>query len=86
MGPMGHVVNHYSFMIIGIFVLFVIVLVSWRFLGIKSSVVIIGFASVLLITTQLSFRTYSNTHPSIEAFDNALSADRPVLLELYSNF
>lgn len=79
-------INQYSFVILGFLFLAIITFLSWRFIGIKHTVPLAGLTMVLLAAFQLLLSTNTNTHSSLDDFDDALTSGRPVLLTLYSDF
>jgi len=83
---MDLMINQYSFIVIGLLVLTIITFLSWRLIGMKYAVTVVGLTFVSLVAFQLLLSTSTNTYSSVDAFDNALASGNPVLLVLYSDF
>jgi len=79
-------INQYSFIVLGLLILAIITFLSWRLIDIKHTVPLAGLTFVLLVAFQLLLSTNTNTHSSVDAFDEALTSGSPVLLVLYSDF
>ena len=79
-------INQYSFIVIGLLILTIITFLSWRLIGMKYAVSVVGLTFVSLVAFQLLLSTNTNTYSSVDAFDNALTSGNPVLLVLYSDF
>ena len=80
------ILNQYSFVIIGFFVLLTLMFFTWRFIGIKYAIPIGIVMLVVLVGFQLVFSTDSNKYQNIESFNKSLNSDKPTLLFLYSDF
>lgn len=81
---MALMINQYSFIIIGLLLLATITFLIWKIIGIKYAVPVSGLILVSLVAFQILLSTH--THSSLEAFENALASEKPVLLVLYSDF
>ena len=81
-----HILNQYSFVVIGLVVLLIVTLVAWRFVNGKSVVVVVGIVTSLLIVTQIYLSNRTDQFPNVDAFENALQSGRPLVIALYSNY
>ena len=79
-------INQYSFIVTGLLILVIITFLSWRLIGMKYAVTVVGLTFVSLVAFQLLLSTNTNTYSSVDAFDNSLTSGNPVLLVLYSDF
>jgi ABC-type polysaccharide/polyol phosphate export permease len=80
------ILNQYSFVIIGLFVLLTLIFFTWRLVGIKYAIPIGVVMLVVLVGFQLIFSTASTEYQNIESFNKSLNSDKPTLLFLYSDF
>ena len=83
---MALLINSYSFVALGLLILLVMTLLTWRLFNPKWAAAIAAVTFVFLVAFQLMASTRANTISSPEDFNNALTSGEPVLLELYSNF
>ena len=79
-------INSYSFVIIGLLILLVIALLIWQLVNPKWAVVTVTVTFVFLVVFQSMASTKINTVSSPKDFDDVLASEKPVLVELYSNF
>lgn len=82
---MAMLINQYSFIFVGLFILVFVPVITWQLLGYKWAAVTFAIAFVSLVGFQLIASTNSNKISTPKDFSNVLSAGKPVLLELYSN-
>ena len=82
---MNTLINQYSFIATGLFLLIMVSLTSWRLVGARYAIPITGLTFVLLIAFQILFSANANPYPNIETFDNALGSGKPVFVVLYSD-
>ena len=83
---MALLINSYSFVALGLLILLVTALLTWRLFSPKWAAAAVAVTFVSLVAFQLMASTKANTVSSPEDFNNALTSGEPVLLELYSNF
>jgi len=81
-----HILNQYSFVVIGSVVLFIVTLVAWRFVAGKSVVLVFGLVISLLVITQIYLSNRIDQFPNVDAFENALESGTPLVVALYSNY
>ena len=78
--------NQYSFVVLGLVILVVIGVLSWRLVGIEYALIPI----TLGITALALFYTFSSTDVTstynVEDLGESLASGRPVILQLYSNY
>ena len=79
-------INSYSFVALGLLILLIMALLTWRLLSPKWATATVAVTFASLVTFQLMASTKVDTVSSAEDFNNALASGKPVLLELYSNF
>ena len=79
-------INSYSFIVLGLLVILIVALLTWRVLSPKWVVGAVTVTFIALVSFQLMGSTKVDTVASPQDFDSALVAGKPVLLELYSNF
>ena len=79
-------INSYSFVAIGLLIVLIVALISWRLLSPKWAAVTVAVTFAALVAFQLMASTKVDTVSSPEDFNSALASGKPVLLELYSNF
>ena len=82
---MAMLINQYSFIFVGLFILVFVPVITWQLFGYKWATVTFAIAFVSLVGFQLIASTNSNKISTPKDFSNVLSAGKPVLLELYSN-
>ena len=83
---MALLINSYSFVALGLLILLVTALLTWRLFSPKWAAAAVAVTFVSLVAFQLTASTKANTVYSPEDFNNALASGKPVLVELYSNF
>ena len=83
---MALLINIYSFVALGLLILLVTALSTWRLFSPKLAAAAIAVTFVSLVAFQLMASTKANTVYSPEDINNALASGKPVLVELYSNF
>jgi len=78
--------NQYSFVVLGLVILLVIGVLSWRLAGIEYALIPI----TLGITALALFHTFSSTDVistyNVEDLGESLASGRPVIVQLYSNY
>jgi hypothetical protein len=79
-------INQYSLVLAGCIIIVLVGLLGWRFFGVKISMVSAGTILFTLIILQLTSSTSATSINSHDEFERALTAGKPVFLELYSNF
>ena len=79
-------INSYSFVALGLLILLIMALLTWRLFSPTWATATVAVTFVSLVAFQLMASTKANTVSSPEDFNNALTSGEPVLLELYSNF
>ena len=79
-------INSYSFVAIGLLILLIMALLTWRLFGPTWATATVAVTFTSLVAFQLMASTKANTVSSPEDFNNALTSGKPVLVELYSNF
>ena len=79
-------INGYSFVAFGLLILIVAVSLTWRFVNPLWIIAVAVLTVGALVAFQTSASTKDNTVVTVDQFDTALTAGKPVLLELYSNF
>ena len=82
----SNMANQYSFIVIAFVVVILVMIFAWKLIGLRFAVPIATIVSVLMLIFMLSFSTKNQHQMSINAFEDSLSADRPVFLVLYSNY
>ena len=83
---MALLINSYSFVALGLLILLVMTLLTWRLFNPKWAVAIAAVMFVFLVAFQLMASTKVDTVSSLEDFNSTLASGKPILLELYSNF
>ena len=79
-------INSYSFVAIGLLIVLIVALISWRLLSPKWVAVTVAVTFAALVAFQLMASTKVDTVSSLEDFNSTLASGKPILLELYSNF
>ena len=79
-------INSYSFVALGLLILLIMALLTWRLFGPTWATATVAVTFASLVAFQLMASTKANTVSSPEDFNNALTSGKPVLVELYSNF
>jgi uncharacterized membrane protein len=79
-------INSYSFVGLGLLIVLIGALISWRLGSPVLVVVTVAVTLVALVSFQLTASTKFNTVSNAENFNRALATGKPVLLELYSNY
>ncbi|MCL0101680.1 hypothetical protein M1O29_01210 [Dehalococcoidia bacterium] len=79
-------INSYSFVALGLLIVLIVALTSWRLLSPKWVAVTVTVTFAALVAFQSMASTKIDTVSSPEDFNSALVSGKPVLLELYSNF
>jgi len=79
-------VNSYSFVVLGLLIVLIGALISWRLGSPALIVATVSATLIVLISFQLMTSTKFNTVSNPEDFNKVLATGKPVLLELYSNY
>ena len=79
-------INQYSLIIVGCLIIGLVGLLGGRFFGVKISMISVGAILLTLIVLQLTSSTDATSINSHDEFERALTGEKPVFLELYSNF
>jgi len=79
-------INSYSFVVLGLLVVLIVAVLTWRVLSPKWVAAAVAVTFIALVVFQLMGSTKVDTVASPQDFESALVAGKPVLLELYSNF
>ena len=79
-------INSYSFVGLGLLIVLIGTLISWRLGNPVLAVATVAVILVALVSFQLTTSTKFNTVSNAEDFNRALDTGKPVLLELYSNY
>ncbi len=83
---MNLLVNDYSFIVLASLLILLITTLTWHLFKPRWATAAFLITFAMLFTFQLTASTTADTVSSREELNNILSAGKPVLLELYSNF
>ena len=83
---MVFLINSYSFVVVGLLILLIVALMTWRIVGVQWMFGIGAITLAFLVGFQLMASTKNSTISDPENFNEVLRSGEPVLLELYSNF
>ena len=79
-------VNEYSLFLVGLVVIALVLLLTWKWFGLKWRLTGMVTVVVALAAFQFITSTNVNTVSSREELNRALTMGKPVLLELYSDY
>ena len=78
-------INHYSYIVVGLFILLLITALSGRLIGIRYGVYAGGLTLILLTIFQMILSTSPDHSSNDYSFDDPIASGTPVVLMLYSN-
>ena len=77
--------NQYSFLGVGLIVVGVALVITWRLTALPYALTVVGVTLVLLLGFQAVLSTNTDSYSDVAAFDRSMASGKPVLLVLYSN-
>ena len=78
--------NQYSFIWVGLSLLFLATLTIWRYYGMKSSLVAATLILLVLLLLQLVLSTKNNEINTIVEFQKEVNAKQPIFIMMYSDY